>query len=493
MKKLLCAVVGVLFVASTGSSQDQVREYTSPKLPPRDVLDRLSLKMAWHLKLRTDGKRDGFVSVQVIPGPKPSKDRAQLLVQTFYGSVILLDSETGDILWRTDTGDDPYAPGHPAGAYLSHSIFVVRKNIMYVLNRANGLHRAFVYEKGSKLPLIGFPMHSVPSAGMVASARADYTEPDRVFVPMENKLVAYHLPAYDIVDVPLDEGIDFETRERVRRRLMPDVGWSLVLPSYSFQHRPLVGSRSVALTASNGTFFSFERRLGKVGADYRFRRPVSGAMAQRMEVVYIPCEDGTLYAMSIDGRLNWRYLSGSPISRKPEATDQDVFVSPDRMGLVCLNVDTGRERWINKGLDRFLGTNFKFVYAADRHGQLHILDHARGTEMAKYDMSGFNVPITNDLTDRLYFASHDGQIICLHHKDNRQPLRTKQVPDYPDTTRKKKDLDKKPPDKKVDLLDPPRVPDVGLQRLLTATPLLDRREPAIFEPLRSASRQGARG
>jgi hypothetical protein len=35
------------------------------------------------------------------------------------------------------------------------------------------------------------------------------------------------------------------------------------------------------------------------------------------------------------------------------------------------------------------------------------------------------LPITNEWTDRIYFANHDGQILCLHHRDNIVPLRTK--------------------------------------------------------------------
>src|SRR5262245_27760563 len=98
MKKLLAGVVSVGLVITAAWSQD-VRVTTRPKPPSREVLDRLDLTQAWRVKLPTEGPRDGLMSVQVIPGPTP-KDSFQVVVQTLHGSVILLDGETGDTLWR---------------------------------------------------------------------------------------------------------------------------------------------------------------------------------------------------------------------------------------------------------------------------------------------------------------------------------------------------------------------------------------------------------
>ena len=103
----------------------------------------------------------------------------------------------------------------------------------------------------------------------------------------------------------------------------------------------------------------------------------------------------------------------------------DVFVSPGQNALTRLERETGREIWTNRVAQRFLSTDFKYVWAVDRIGQLQVLDYHRGTTLGKYDTSEYVVPVTNDLTDRFLLAANDGQILCLRHRDHRQPVRTK--------------------------------------------------------------------
>src|SRR5688572_24377450 len=110
MKKFLGAVV-LLGVVVTGlHSQPALRVVTNPKIPPRDVLERLNLSLAWKTKLPTGGLRDGLFTLQLIPGKK----RTELVVQTIFGAVFLLDAETGDLLWRTTVGI-PGWNGEPVG------------------------------------------------------------------------------------------------------------------------------------------------------------------------------------------------------------------------------------------------------------------------------------------------------------------------------------------------------------------------------------------
>lgn len=446
MKKLL-AGAAALVVTALVWGQNGSRTYTTPTPPLRDVLDRLNLKVAWSARLRTDGRRDGFFTLQILPGRDPAKDTPQLLAQTFHGSVVLLDCETGDVLWRTEVGQ-PYWPGQ-AAAFNKSSVLTSRREFLYVLNRASGQQRAYVLDKQTKLPTFGLPMQSVPSAGLAADRRT-------VFVPMGHRLTAYELPDYAGVDKAKPEDLsDFETRQRLQNYLMPDFLWSALSPEHDFQRAPLMTLNRVGVVSTAGTFLSYSKDKQLLLFDYKFNGGVSAAMAQHEDIAYIPCGDSTLYALNmVNARLMWRFLSGSPIQRKPEATDRDVYVSPERLGLVCLDRQTGREKWTNKTAQRFLSTNFKYVYAADRLGNLLILDYARGTQLGKLDTTGYVVPVSNDLSDRLYFASHDGQILCLHCKENRKPLVTKTLPKEYEEKRDfiikddKKDPDKKDPDKK---------------------------------------------
>jgi outer membrane protein assembly factor BamB len=95
-------------------------------------------------------------------------------------------------------------------------------------------------------------------------------------------------------------------------------------------------------------------------------------------------------------------------------TDDDVYISTDRGGLRRLDRSNGRMVWQNRMADRFLAANPRVVYAADRAGHLLILDRASGEQIGSYDTRDFVVPITNDLTDRVYMAANDGLLISLH-------------------------------------------------------------------------------
>jgi hypothetical protein len=78
----------------------------------------------------------------------------------------------------------------------------------------------------------------------------------------------------------------------------------------------------------------------------------------------------------------------------------------------------------------------------DRVGQLVIIDKARGTKISAYDMRDFKTPILNELTDRIYIASADGLLLCLHDRESTRPIWNKKVEDD-------KPLVKKPPEERV--------------------------------------------
>jgi hypothetical protein len=111
-----------------------------------------------------------------------------------------------------------------------------------------------------------------------------------------------------------------------------------------------------------------------------------------------------------------------------QATDRDVYVAPDRVGLFRVDRATGAERWLAPGAQRFLTTNGKYLYALDRTGQLLVLDYDRGTRLARWDARDYTVPVPNEWTDRLYLAAHNGLIVCLHHRAVPTPLKIKTPP-----------------------------------------------------------------
>ena len=182
MRKTLLAMSLLLSVAAQAYSQAPYKIHTSPKLPARDALQRMNLVMAWSARVNVDGDRDGIFSVQIIPG-KPN----QLVVQTFKGAVYLYDADNGDLTWKTTVGV-PYWEAQPAG-FNSQSIFVTRRNVLYVLNRANGTQRVFTYNERLQQADFGFELSFSPNATLIA-------DEDFVYVPMGDRLHAIYIPDF---------------------------------------------------------------------------------------------------------------------------------------------------------------------------------------------------------------------------------------------------------------------------------------------------------
>ena len=78
------------------------------------------------------------------------------------------------------------------------------------------------------------------------------------------------------------------------------------------------------------------------------------------------------------------------------------------------------------------------MYATDASGRLLVLDRNRGTQLAGYDPGDFVVPISNESTDRLYLASNDGLLLCLHDRDYAVPVRMKTVATLPSASQESK-------------------------------------------------------
>lgn len=118
------ALVLVPFV----SAQQPAQIYTQPPVPPREVLERLNLRMAWRVYLPTIGKRDSIHSVLILEN--------QIVALTRYGVTISLDPETGAVQWRVMVGE-PYGVTRPLEAD-ARFIYVDNLGKRYAIGRTSG-------------------------------------------------------------------------------------------------------------------------------------------------------------------------------------------------------------------------------------------------------------------------------------------------------------------------------------------------------------------
>lgn len=422
-------ITSALFFVLVGMSpgQNEPRVYTQPQPPALDQLNRVDLQIHWHTKIRTRSRRDGLASVQVIPW----KENPQILVQTLFGAVLLFDAETGDRLWENQIGE-PYQDSQPPG-YNLHSIMTTRREVLHVLNRQNGLQRVFTFDQYSKLPHYGYPLLNVPSAAPVVGEynpkRPDQT---RVFLCQENRVTAYTMPDFALVDrveKRLASADPKAARQASQQEHRLTFDWSYLTADMHFEQAPLWGTNQLAVVSTDGRFLSLANTERLLRYDYQFNKGVVAPMGQHGETAYVGSLDFNLYAFSLQtGRMLWRFASGAPIRRQPAVNDNYVYVTSDREGMNCLFRGGGESTWRNADAERFLAASTRFVYATDRVGQMLVLDQQRGRTLAQLPMRDYNVPVTNELTDRIYFASHDGQILCLRQRDQRRPAEMKNDP-----------------------------------------------------------------
>jgi outer membrane protein assembly factor BamB len=367
----------------------------------------------------------------------------------------------------------PYWALQPA-AFNSHSILLTRRDELSVLDRASGNQRVYTLDRFTKRRIYGMRLQGNPIAGLVA-------DEGFLFFSSGNRVFAYDIPRYDIQEkAPPPKDDDQAPAAVVEGSLRPDFEWSYGVTGTVIEHPPLVHDNQVSAMGSDGTLISLNKYDRVLRFDFQTTGAVSAPMGQYRSIAYIGSEDYALYALNMSNeRLMWRFIGGGPIKRKPSANDQDVFFKAEGTGLYRIDRQTGREMWVSKQADRFLAANQDFVYTLDARSKMLIHDHARGTILGQYDMSEWQVPVPNEHTDRLYFANHDGQVLCLFHRDNLRPLRMK-------TPESKK----KPPEKKEDKKeDEKKEEKVGSSRP-ASTP--DRERAAVVALPLSSSRQARR-
>jgi outer membrane protein assembly factor BamB len=422
MKKLLASLIALVAATTALSQEGTIRIHTKPVLPSLETLDRLNLKMAWKLKVPMDGLRDGFYSLQLFPG----KDFPLMVAQTYQGAVVAINAENGDVLWRTLVGR-AYQIAQPA-AVNSRTIFVSRREFLFALDRETGKQLLYTVEQGSSVPTYGTALEGAPSAAAAA-------DEDFLFIPLVDRVVRYGIPNFQA---------EFKARPPATLGKMedsPQIVWQWNYNAFgTILQAPIVNLARLIVTTAEGTVLVVDKFTSDTVLRFKTEGSIKGVTAFNKNMIYVPSEDYFLYALDTgSGRLKWRFAGQSHIIRSPEATDQDVYVAPAKAGLYRLDRISGEPRWNNRDAVKFLAGNKRFVYAMDRLGQVMVLDYERGKELARWDTRDWTVPLSNDLTDRIYLAANDGQIICLRHRELTAPLIVKTFEDFKAPPPEKKD------------------------------------------------------
>jgi outer membrane protein assembly factor BamB len=457
MKRAALALVTLLITTCASSAQNPVRVYSTPPVPPQESLDPLNLKLAWRTYLPTEQRRDGIFSVQILD--QPGGRGQQILVQTRSGLIVALDGDSGVTQWRARVGN-PYTVSNLLG-HNTKSIFAIIGMELFAINRSTGVvewqftlphaatsspvadeDRIYITEAG-RLQSYAIPKGADTSpAGVEKRLEA---LPERAAAPAPEPVAVDQSRSASVLGSRA-QGIQAVSAVSSRGQAVRSVGplaslsaggqlpaggpqpqflWEYLADS-PLELAPLYTTNFVAVASFNGVFYVMSNEDGRHLYRLQAGPPLTAPLGklESEDIAYVASEDYSVYALDVvQGHVLWRFAAGGPVKRRPIPTANDVYVSAERAGLYRVDRKTGDAVWLNRQADRFLGANNKYVYAADPSGRLLILDLARGNVLASFAGSrDFVVPISNGLTDRIFLASNDGLLVCIHDRDYPKPM-----------------------------------------------------------------------
>jgi PQQ-like domain len=471
MNKLMATMAAVVLTATTAFADEYPNVYTRPTVPPREALDRLDLVLGWRAFVPMDGEKDGIATIQLA-----GKD---LLVQTRSGQVVSLDAETGDIRWRVRPGI-PYRNVLPL-TWNSKSVIGVSTNVMASLDRKTGMlewvftlpgaptappaadDQQVYLAVGSGTVVVYRILSAAPEVeerkyDFLPAPKADSTRPveppnSTAAIMSRHRQTTAPGPYSKLVDNArvnsdsppvLEKRYEHTTQYRIEQPPLVSAGVLFLAAASGTSGGGLTSTIEVQKEGSNVSSASRDRGAAR-GTVLAMRKtepfelyefPTEGLIAakpsQYGETAYLASLDYNVYAVNmISGRTHWRFTGPAPILRRPAVLEEDVYVAPESSGLFRLSRATGDPLWPvpAAGVARFLSASSRLVYGRDRSGRLVILDRKRGTQLASYDTTDYVVPVTNDFTDRIYLAAHNGLIVCLHDRLQPTPLMNRQFDD----------------------------------------------------------------
>jgi outer membrane protein assembly factor BamB len=364
MRRIALVSAWCLYLCSPASAQD-----FKQLLPSDQVVAHYGLTRRWYSHAPVDGVRESIRIVSVVGD--------QLHLQTDASRIHVLDTETGKLLWTAQVG----APirGQFGSATNSNSVFVINGSRLYRLSR----------DDGSQLWSIRLPQtpNAAPSA-----------DEDRVMVTtLDGRILVYNVSNKEVLWYYATNG-------------------SISMP-------PALLDDKIACASQDGRLYVFQPTSRNPTMRYQTQAPVSAPLAVWGRTVLLPSQDFNLYAVDVrNGDTLWRYSSGSEIRRPVSVVDNDVFVAPDDGGLHVLHAETGARLWRHPRAQNFVAASKTKVYAADRFGQLLILDRANGRQIDAFNATQFDFQARNENTDRIYLVTKGGLVVCLHEKENENPL-----------------------------------------------------------------------
>lgn len=347
---------------------------------PQQTVQRVGLERAWAARVELNAGRGRVAHLSLQAG--------LLMAQTDQATLQVFDAETRRTLWVARVGRAGSVTTAPAAT--DQYVAATNAGNLILFDRASG--RALWQKK----------LASVPSAGPAIGH-------NRVYVPLiTGTLTTFRLPNSQRDETPLEQ-------------TFKDSAFNYTGKGVAFA-APVVTYGAVFWGTDAGNIYAVNPE--KLEAQFRVktRGAVMARVTYRDPFIYGASRDGYVYCIQDQkGALRWKFSVGSPIVEQPMVTDDGVYVIPEIGGLYKLSLERGELIWRVPGPFQFLSASPTRLYTADRAGRLLIFDARTGARLGWLPTEGLPLKVFNRENDRIYLATTDGLVQCLHETGLREP------------------------------------------------------------------------
>ena len=312
-----------------------------------------------------------------------------LYVTSNSGTVQAIDAENGRTQWAILVGHPKYQTLTPAAN--DRYVSVINGSTLYLLERLTGEQ---VWKR---------TLQQNPAWGPILTR-------EMVFAPSINGRIEGHwLP-----------------KENAR---LPEPGkLPLREPTWHYQSdrrvtAPITATdTTISWPAGRGRLYVANTADPEVLYMVRAAGPIDGHSVQvPPDRLAVASTDGYVYCVNEDdGLIQWEITTGEPIRNSLFYNGGNLYAVTESGELHSISSD-GFQQWVTSGIDRVLAASKSRVYARDMRGNLVGLDPKSGGKLMSMDISGYDIPVVNQLTDRIYLAASDGTITCLRETNAKLP------------------------------------------------------------------------
>jgi len=477
-RRLLAAAA----LMSTGFISPPVSAQNFAKLPDQQELGRYGVTRSWYVQVPLLS-REKVVNLLVYEGSvlvnqdnemaqaeadlKAGRRRdlnaarefkrqreAMLFVATDHGMLHCLDADSGQIRWTQKIALEGDVTHRPA----------ITDKYVYAVSGTKLLR----IDKRSGRTLIERELTSVANASPAAN---DY----HVYVPAGSSLVCYDVPDPKLegkagpgaglqgelfVKDPVNGGKMFNVHVppgQTRRFQKLPIVWLHTL-NVPFNSAPILFKNDVVACASDGTLTSYQQEFGQRNWIHNNGHNVIAPLGVMDHFVYLASSDFAVYCIDIrNGRQVWRFPSGYPVHQQPIPFSTEVLVLSEGGGMTALDNKHGEPIWTNDSMRRIVGVSKDHIFAADRLNVVQVLSRKTGGVLGSLALAEYTVTPVNQFNDRLYMASPEGQVLCLHELSSPAPYLHPQTSGVEDETVSQKGLAEKIGEKSVEKKARPKV------------------------------------